>query len=172
MPVLAFELSSTQGSVALQVGKQCEQVALGSARKQIEQVLPVVDALLQKYQLKLSDIDCLALSAGPGSFTGLRVALGICQGLALGSEIPVVTLSSLHILAQSAQRLLGAEQVVCCVNAFMEQVYLGQYALDLAGEMRATQSDSIQNPSDISLGLGTKGFCCRRWLVFISRVIG
>ncbi len=144
-------MSSPQGSIALQVNGRYEQVMLSSPRKQIEEVLPVIEALLQKFTIKLADLDYLLLSVGPGSFTGLRVSLGIVQGLTLGLDILVVAISSLNILAQTTHRKLGAEKVLCCVNAFMQRVYLGRYFLNPQGQMVPSQNDEIITPSDVPL---------------------
>lgn len=171
MNLLAFEMSSPQGSIALQVNGQYEQIMLSTPRKQIEQVLPVIDGLLQKFNLQVSDLDYLLLSIGPGSFTGLRVALGIVQGLSLAHEIPVLSLSSLNILAQTAHRLTEAKEVVCCVNAFMGQVYIGHYCLNSLGQMMPAQDDKVIDCDAISFENGLQGVAAGNgWLLTPKRL--
>ena len=83
----------------------------------------MVDALLVSQNLKLKDIDGIAFGAGPGSFTGLRIACGIAQGLAFGANIPVLGVSTLLALAEAS----GAERAVCCLDARMEKIYYAAY---------------------------------------------
>lgn len=83
----------------------------------------MIDALLQQAQLVAGELDGVAFGAGPGSFTGLRIACGIAQGLALGAEAPVAAVGTLECLAQAC----GAERVIAALDARMGEVYIGAY---------------------------------------------
>lgn len=123
MRLLAFEASTQALSVALWFdGKLTEQSAVvrngGS-----ENLLPWAGALLADAGMSLRQIDGIAFGAGPGGFTGLRLACGVAQGLACGLDRPVVPIDSLAALAYSA----GAGAVLACLDARMGEIYLAAY---------------------------------------------
>src|SRR6185369_12633060 len=102
MKILAIETSGECGSVALLAhGMPFEQVLEGHARHS-EHLLPAIRHLLAEAGLVLQELDALAFGAGPGAFTGLRLACGVVQGLALGARLPVVAVGSLQALALEA----------------------------------------------------------------------
>jgi tRNA threonylcarbamoyladenosine biosynthesis protein TsaB len=84
----------------------------------------MVDALLREHGIRSSGLDGIAFGAGPGSFTGLRIACGVTQGIAFGAGLPVVGVSTLLALAEAAR----TERAVCCLDARMGQVYHAAYA--------------------------------------------
>ena len=149
MNILAIETSSPQGSIALQTDDHIEQIFLGEQRQQIAQILPSVDSLLNKYGLTVTALDLLSFSVGPGSFTGVRVALGVIQGLALATDLPVIPISSLQTLAQTASRTRCFNQVLCCVNAYMHEIYVAAYKIDAMGLMEATSPEQLLSPSAV-----------------------
>jgi len=153
MNIFSLETSSTKSSIALAHQGVIHQLELGQPRGQIAQILPTITQLLEITKLTLKEVDVLAFSAGPGSFTGIRVALGILQGIALATDIPVAAVSSLRVLAQTAYRTLGYEKVVTVVNAFMNEIYWGVYISDTQGVMQAQMPDQISKPDQLNLSL-------------------
>src|SRR5690606_16284442 len=109
MRLLAIDTSSRVGSIALLDGSDVSERFIATPREQAELVLPLVDDLLGARGIGLKDLDALVLGRGPGSFTGLRIAASVVQGLAFAAERPVVAVSSLEALAQRAWRELGIE---------------------------------------------------------------
>jgi len=93
----------------------------GQAASQL--ILPQIQQLLDRAALKLSDLDGIAFGAGPGSFTGVRVACGVAQGLGFGANLPVVGVNVLIALAQSAE----ADKVIVATDARMKEVYHAAY---------------------------------------------
>src|SRR5258706_11576910 len=93
-----------------------------------ERALILVEAVLADAGWALGAIDGIAFGAGPGSFTGIRVACGLAQGLALGADLPVVPVPTLAALAPSAWSTSGAASVVACLDARMREVYVAAYA--------------------------------------------
>ena len=77
------------------------------------------EQLLGNFGLTVAQLDAIAFGAGPGSFTGLRIACGLAQGLALARELPVIGISSLEAIAQES----GESRVVACIDARMREVY-------------------------------------------------
>ena len=124
MKLLALDTSTTWCSVAAGDGTHwCirDEVAVDSHS---ERALALVDAVLGESQWRLADLDGIAFGAGPGSFTGLRVACGIAQGLALGADLPLVPVPTLLALALAAGTAHDAGRVLACLDARMREVYV------------------------------------------------
>jgi tRNA threonylcarbamoyladenosine biosynthesis protein TsaB len=111
-------------------------------------VLPLVDALLAERGWRLSDVDGIAFGAGPGSFTGVRIACGVAQGLALGAAKRVVPIATLHALAQDAWRAHGATRVFACLDARMREVYAAAYERD-GDRWQVAMAPVVAKPHDV-----------------------
>ncbi|HWA39571.1 MAG TPA: tRNA (adenosine(37)-N6)-threonylcarbamoyltransferase complex dimerization subunit type 1 TsaB [Burkholderiales bacterium] len=119
MRIAAFETSGDWCSVALSLEGELRGRELRAGTRHSEFALPMLQALLAEARLKASDLQAVAFGAGPGSFTGLRIACGIAQGLALARDLPVLGISSFEAIAEEA----AAPRVVACVDARMREVY-------------------------------------------------
>ena len=119
MNLLALDTSSEFLSLALQLGDKTytHYQRAGQAASQL--VLPQIQALLDSANIKLSDLDGIAFGAGPGAFTGVRVACGVAQGLGFGANLPVVGVNTLLALAQAS----GEDKVIACLDARMGEIY-------------------------------------------------
>ena len=124
--LLALDTSTEACSVAL--WHKGEKIYLDelAQRTHTKRILPMVDELLANSGINLKQVDALAFGRGPGSFTGVRVGAGIAQGLALGADLPVIAVSNLTAMAQSAFELHQAENVVAAIDARMNEVYFSQ----------------------------------------------
>lgn len=128
MRVLAIDTVTEMCSVALQIGNDIitrEQIA---PRSHTELILPMIDAVLSDAGCTLKSLDALAVDRGPGSFTGLRIGIGVAQGLAFGADLPVLPVSSLATLAQSVFALRKIDHVLACIDARMAEIYWGCYS--------------------------------------------
>lgn len=120
-----------------------------------ELVLGMIDALLKGRALTLPELDGIAFGAGPGSFTGLRIACGVVQGLAFGAALPVVGVGTLLAMAAGT----GAERVVCCIDARMHEIYHAAY--ERHGETwRAVHEPSVCAPQCAPLLIGEGWLGC------------
>ena len=119
MVFVAFETSSEWCSVALFVDGEIASVEARAGHRHSELALPMMDQLLGARRLTPRELDAVAFGAGPGAFTGLRIACGLAQGLAVARALPVIGISSLEALAQES----GATRVVACIDARMREVY-------------------------------------------------
>lgn len=127
MNILAIDTSSAACVTGVEFeGKRDNDVRL-SSRYNSRDILPAITALLEKNKISLRNLNYIVYGQGPGSFTGLRIAVGVVQGLAFGLEIPVVPVSSLACLAQAEYRRSGQKQIVSALHARKEEVYLGIY---------------------------------------------
>ena len=97
-----------------------------SPRTHTQRILPMVDGLLKNANLSIKGVDYLAFGRGPGSFTGVRVGVGVAQALALGAELKVVPISNLTTMAEQAYQELGATEVIALIDARMNEVYFSQ----------------------------------------------
>lgn len=135
--ILAIESSTDLASVALHLGvpdgagtKAASQVLMrqaGGVQSHSQNLLPMVQALLAEAGIGLGQCNAIAFGAGPGSFTGVRTACGIAQGLAFGSGLPVIAVDTLVATAQCGRDATGASDVLVVLDARMGQVYWGQY---------------------------------------------
>src|SRR5258708_10689275 len=116
-------------------------------------LLPAIRELFDEAGLTLADCDAIAFGAGPGSFTGLRTATGVAQGLAFGLDIPVVPVGTLLACAESVRlRDPSVVRVLAALDARMDEVYWADYAWDAEqGEWRAVQPASLDAPDRLAL---------------------
>ena len=147
--ILALDTSSEYCSVALWRGGALEGREVHAGQRHSELVLTMVDELLARHGLKAAQLDGIAYGAGPGSFTGLRIACGVTQGIAFAGNTPVVGIETLHAMAEYAQ----AERVVCCVDARMHEIYHAAYER-IGGAWRPVESPSVCAPGTAPLLIG------------------
>jgi tRNA threonylcarbamoyladenosine biosynthesis protein TsaB len=119
MKFAAIETSTEWCSVALWRDGELGAIEQRAGHRHGELALPMLERLLAGAGLKAADLDAVAFGAGPGSFTGLRIACGIAQGLAFARHLPVLGVSSLEAMAEEC----GAPRVIACLDARMGEVY-------------------------------------------------
>jgi len=130
MQVLALDTSTEMCTVALGDGEHWLERAAEAGQSHSELLLPMIRALLAEAGLALAELDGIAFGAGPGSFTGLRVACGVAQGLALGARLPLVGVATLEAIAESARRRHGSTRVIAALDARMLEAYVAAYEYD------------------------------------------
>jgi tRNA threonylcarbamoyladenosine biosynthesis protein TsaB len=121
--ILALDTSTEYCSVALWRDGDVDAREALAGQRHSELLLPMVDELLGRHALKVTGLDGIAFGMGPGSFTGLRIACGLTQGLAFGAGLPVVGISTLLAMAEA----IRAERAVCCLDARMGEIYHGAF---------------------------------------------
>ncbi len=127
MKILAIETATEACSAALFMdGKVLERFEL-APRQHTRLILPLVDELLAQAQLTPGQLDAVAFGRGPGSFTGLRIAAGVTQGIAFGSDLPVVPVSTLAAMAWQGLKEKQADYALVALDARMAEVYWGVY---------------------------------------------
>ncbi len=127
--ILALDTSSDWCSAALLQGAALTAREVRAQQRHSELILPMVEGLLDGSGVRLQDLDAVAFGSGPGSFTGLRIACGVAQGLAFGANLKVVPVATLEAMAEA----LGAPRVLAALDARMDELYLAAYERAGAG---------------------------------------
>jgi len=124
LKILAFDTSTEYCSTALHLDDgSILKKEIRAVRQHSELLLPMIQETLSEAGLRLTDLDGLAFGAGPGSFTGLRIACGVAQGLAFATELPVIGISTLEAIAQQNTH----DKIVVAMDARMGEIYLAAY---------------------------------------------
>ena len=124
-----LETSTEWCSVALHVDGEVRAVERRAGQRHSQLALPMLKALLESLRLEIASLEAFVFGAGPGSFTGLRIACGLAQGLSLGRGVPLLGVSSLEAIAEES----GAPRVVACLDARMREVYYAALEKDARG---------------------------------------
>jgi len=149
MRFVALETSTQWCSVALWRDGEIAGVERRAGTRHSELALPMLHALLRRFQLSPENLDAVAFGAGPGSFTGLRIACGLAQGLALPRGLPVLGVSTLEALAEES----GVPRVVACIDARMREVYYAALQRE-DGRWREAIPPTCAAPAKLSLPPG------------------
>ncbi len=158
MPIiLAIETSSELASCALLNGADGADTPgltrvltreASGVRTHSQSILPMVQELLRDAGLLLADCDAIAFGAGPGSFTGVRTACGVAQGLAFGARKPVLPLVTLEAMAEACRARTGATEVLAVLDARMGEVYWAQYRW--TGAWQVVREPALCAPGDVA----------------------
>lgn len=151
--VLAIDTATDVCSVAVLHGDQLTELVEVVGQRHSERALPMIDAALVKAGLSLGDIDVFAFGAGPGSFTGLRIACGIAQGLAYGKRKRVVPIGNLRALAARAFAMVTeGDLLLAAIDARMNEAYCAVYRRDEAvSEVRAPALERPQSLAQLAI---------------------
>lgn len=172
MRLLAIEASTQTASCALWTAGTVHERRCAADRNSSETLLPAIMALLAEHQLGLTQLDGIAFGAGPGSFTGLRVAAGITQGLAFAADLPVAPVETLAAVAWAD----GSEDALAMLDARMSEVYFATYRRQ-AGRLQRVGELQVGSPGLLSLpdpaaGWTVCGNACAAYPALASRLDG
>jgi tRNA threonylcarbamoyladenosine biosynthesis protein TsaB len=129
LKILALETSTEFCSVALWHDGEIDGIEQHVGQGHSERLLAMVTELLQRHGMRVNDVDGIAFGEGPGSFTGLRIACGVTQGLAFAASLPVLGVGTLLAMAEST----ASERVICCLDARMHEIYHAAYEKQAGG---------------------------------------
>ena len=149
MKLLVLDTSTEYCSAALWLEGRVLAFRVLAEQRHSSLLLPMVDELLRESGLTLRQLDGIGYGAGPGSFTGLRIACAVTQGLAFGADLPVVGVSTLESIAEQA----GADQVLTVLDARMAEVYWAAYRREGAG-WRAVVEPQLALPESVAVPAG------------------
>jgi tRNA threonylcarbamoyladenosine biosynthesis protein TsaB len=144
--ILAVDTATENCSVALMIGDDVISRCEYAPREHTTKILPMIDAVLADAGIKLKQLDALAYGRGPGSFTGVRIGIGIAQGLAFGANLPMIGVSTLAAMAQGSFRLHQADHVLTAIDARMGELYWGQYQRKTDGDWLLLGNEQVIAP--------------------------
>ena len=145
---LAIETATNKSSVAACNGDRIEILHLKDSRSASRELYQSVTVVLDRAELEMADLDCVAFGCGPGSFTGVRVAAGAAQAIAFAQQIPVCRVSSLAAMVAAVHKHHEGTPVAACLDARMNEAYLGIYDLDTDGQPQMIMADQLVQPAD------------------------
>lgn len=149
MNLLAIETATETCSVALSTGGEVLERYQHAPRKHAELLLPWTQQLMAEAGLDFGSLDAIAFSRGPGSFTSLRIGIGVVQGLAWASGRPIIPVSSLAATAQSAADE-GIGVALVALDARMGEVFTGAFAVNERGVMIPITDERVCSPDDVT----------------------
>lgn len=172
MKLLAVETATQACSAALYIEGQIQQRFEIAPQQHTRLILPMIDELMNEAGLKPQQLDGLAFGCGPGSFTGVRIATGIIQGIAFGADLPVIPVSTLAALAQDFFNHHQEDLTFAAMDARMGEIFWGVYEKNPAGfaqllnEELVTPASAIVFPQRKGVGIGSA------WAVYESQLKG
>lgn len=162
MRVLAVETATEACSAALMDGDTLTERSTRAPQSHAALILPMIDSLLGAAGLGLRSLDAIAFGRGPGSFTGVRIATAVVQGLALGASRPVLAVSSLAALADAACARHGPAVCLATLDARMDEIYWARYLADGRGHVTLLGQEQVGTPRfdadaliDVRIGVGS-----------------
>lgn len=161
MNLLALDTSTDTLFVAVQRGDAVWQYSGPGAQQSSAQLLPAIRQLMQEAQLEFKQLDAIAFGRGPGSFTGLRTACTITQGLAFAAQVPVLPVDSLLTVAEEARHLHGCTEVEAVLDARMNEVYHAAFRF-VGGQWVEPEDFGLCAPEalEVAAGLTVAGNAC------------
>ncbi len=172
MNILAIETSSSSGSVAISKNGMIVNINYLDIRiTHSERLMPQIDYSLKQCKMTLDDIDLIAVSIGPGSFTGLRIGLATAKGLCFGKEIPLVPISSLKIIAYN---VYGTSlPILSLIDAKMGEIYGALYDenYNVIIEPQNAKPDNFFSKIDREVCVVGSGFQVFKEKLDINRII-
>ena len=147
--ILAIETATEACSAALYVDGEVSERFQLAPREHALLILPMIDALLVDAGMSLGALDAVAYGRGPGSFTGVRIAASVAQGVAFAADLPVVAVSTLASLALGAMSATGQHSVMSALDARMNEVYWGLYEREPAGLPRLQGEECVCAPGHV-----------------------
>lgn len=156
MRFVAIETSTEWCSVALSIDGEISALEERAGTRHSALVLPLLDRLLAHAGLDARALEAVAFGAGPGSFTGLRIACSVAQGLAFARDLPVLGVSTLEAIAEES----GAPRVIACLDARMREVYCAALEIAARGAWREIVAARCVAPAAVSAPAGSGWLGC------------
>lgn len=149
MKILAVDTATEACSAALYVDGEIQERFEVAPREHAKLLLPMIDSLMAEAELKPQQLDAIAFGCGPGSFTGVRIATGVMQGIAYGADLPVIPVSTLAAISQACLQKTTYDTIFTAVDARMSEIYWAVYQRDAEGFAQLIGVEKVQPASDV-----------------------
>ncbi len=156
--ILAIDTATEAFSVAIKLADNriVEHYQL-APRLHSKLILATIDTLLLDNNLNKKDLTAIVFGKGPGSFTGVRIAVSVAQGLSTGLNLPIIGISTLASMAQYTYRTSGQQYLACAIDARMKQVYWAEYQIKNA-KAQLINDEKVIAPESVTLS-SNKHYC-------------
>jgi tRNA threonylcarbamoyladenosine biosynthesis protein TsaB len=149
MKLLALDTATEACSAALLIDNDVRERFDIAPRGHARLLLPMLEALLTEAGLKPNQLDAIAFGRGPGSFTGVRIATGVVQGIAFAADLPVLPISTLAALARDGFQRSAATHVYAAIDARMGEIYCAAYRRDAHGEAELIGAEQVMSAAAV-----------------------
>lgn len=166
MKLLAIETATEACSASLLIDGDIVNRYEVAPRRHTQLILPMCEALIAEAGIVLSQLDAVAFGCGPGSFTGVRIAAGVVQGIAFAWDLPVLPVSTLATLAQEIIEVEKKPKVLAAIDARMNEIYWGYYRRDSQGLASLDGTEGVGKPAELPLRSGSWFGAGSGWQVY------
>ncbi|MDF1583157.1 MAG: tRNA (adenosine(37)-N6)-threonylcarbamoyltransferase complex dimerization subunit type 1 TsaB [Methyloprofundus sp.] len=149
MKILAIDTATEACSAALYIEGEIQERFVIAPREHAKLLLPMIDSLMAEADLRPQQLDAIAFGCGPGSFTGVRIATGVMQGIAYGADLPVVPVSTLAAISQACLQKTSYDTIFTAVDARMNEIYWAVYQRDAEGFAQLIGVEKVQPASEV-----------------------
>jgi tRNA threonylcarbamoyladenosine biosynthesis protein TsaB len=168
MKILALDTATEACSAALYIDGDTQERFEIAPRVHTKLLLPMIDSLMAEADLRPQQLDAIAFGCGPGSFTGVRIATSVMQGIAYAADLPVVPVSTLAAISQACLQKTTQNTIFTAVDARMNEIYWAVYQRDTENYAELVGQERVQSASDID-GLSLTGYGIGSgWLQYAS----
>ena len=170
MNILAIDTCTEIASVTLfNSGKHYERV-LSGIEKTSGHILKLCDEVFKESESQLQEVDLISYSKGPGSFTGVRMCLGVVQGLSLSMDIPTIGFSSLELIGFKATQALKSKKIAVALDARMGEVYWATYVNGLIDNVKICRPEEVNDLDSSFVGVGSGWKVYSEKLKLVSKI--
>ena len=155
MNILAIDTCTEMASVTLLSSGESYSRKLSGVEKTSGHVLKLCDEVFKESQTQLKDVDLISYSKGPGSFTGVRMCIGVVQGLSLSMEIPTMGFTTLELVGFRASQLLKSKKIAVALDERMGEVYWATYVDGSIDNMKICSPEEVGDLDTSFVGVGS-----------------
>ena len=170
MNILAIDTCTETASVTLLKSGESYSRELSGIDKTSGHILKLCDELFEESKSQLREVDLVSYSQGPGSFTGVRMCIGVVQGLSLSMEIPTMGFTTLELVGFGASQILKSNKIAIALDARMGEVYWATFVDGLVGNMKICNPEEADHLDPSFIGVGSGWSAYNEKLKFASNI--